>query len=208
MTATDDWKGEGRKTVWYNSRYYRVNMLWEHDDFRIRDIHLFDQGYADPYLVEPLRSSACEYDAPPLVDGFNWSGAETIAGIRVVDLAGSCGAVAVGAPDVRGDAKSGLAVFCSLAHGGRLEIRCGERVLSFRFVDVPRSMRPALAMTWQSGVPVPFVEIGRQSLKCIHKDFLYKVVSLEGRFEKTEDGNVILMVPDGGVFSISTLVHD
>lgn len=208
VTATDDWKGEGRKTVWYNSRYYRVNMLWEHDDFRIRDIHLFDQGYADPYLVEPLRSSACEYDAPPLVDGFNWSGAETIAGIRVVDLAGSCGAVAVGAPDVRGDAKSGLAVFCSLAHGGRLEIRCGERVLSFRFVDVPRSMRPALAMTWQSGVPVPFVEIGRQSLKCIHKDFLYKVVSLEGRFEKTEDGNVILMVPDGGVFSISTLVHD
>ena len=69
-------------------------------------------------------------------------------------------------------------------------------------------MRPALAMTWQSGVPVPFVEIGRQSLKCIHKDFLYKVVSLEGRFEKTEDGNVILMVPDGGVFSIPTLVHD
>ena len=46
VTATDDWKGEGRKTVWYNSRFYRINLLWEHDDFRIRDIHLFDQDYA------------------------------------------------------------------------------------------------------------------------------------------------------------------
>src|SRR5690606_21070192 len=29
VTALTDVRGEGRRTVWYNSRYYRTNLLWE-----------------------------------------------------------------------------------------------------------------------------------------------------------------------------------
>lgn len=202
VTATDDWKGEGRKTVWYNSRFYRINLLWEHDDFRIRDIHLFDQDYADPYLVEALRSSACEYDAPPLVDGFNWSGSLCIAGIRAVDLASNNRAIGVGYPEVYEGNPSELVVSCDLTLGGRFEIRCTERDISFRFVDIPDLMRPALALTWDDGAPVPFREIGRQSLNCIHKNFSYTVSCVAGRFESSDDKNKILMVPDDGVFRI------
>ena len=42
VTVTEDLKGSDRKTVWFNSRFYRVNLLWENGTLRIRDIHLFD----------------------------------------------------------------------------------------------------------------------------------------------------------------------
>ena len=34
---------ENRKTVWYDSRFYRLNILWENGAFFIRDLHRFDE---------------------------------------------------------------------------------------------------------------------------------------------------------------------
>ena len=39
----NDWKHENRKTVWYDSRFYRLNILWENGAFFIRDLHRFDE---------------------------------------------------------------------------------------------------------------------------------------------------------------------
>ena len=39
VTTLTDVRGEGNKTVWFNSRYYRANLLWEKGTFRFRDIH-------------------------------------------------------------------------------------------------------------------------------------------------------------------------
>jgi hypothetical protein len=42
VTVNEDLKGSNRKTVWFNSKNYRINFLWEDSTLRIRDIHLFD----------------------------------------------------------------------------------------------------------------------------------------------------------------------
>ena len=195
VTSTEDWKGEGRKTVWYNSRFYRMNLLWEAGGFRVRDIHLFDQDYSDPYLDEPLRETACEYDALPVVDGFNWSAADDRAGIRVVDLAAGGAPIDVGAPAVREDSATELVVTCPQTSGGTLEIRCGEREAAFRFAGVPATSRPALALSWRNGAQIPFERIEPQTLHCRHKGFAYRVVCRDGLFDPAALGDGVLLIP-------------
>src|SRR6266850_8013232 len=48
VVALDDWKHENRKTVWYDSRFYRLNVLWENGHFFIRDLHCFDPKVVSP----------------------------------------------------------------------------------------------------------------------------------------------------------------
>ena len=52
IVCGSDWKdGEDHKTVWYCSKNYRVNLLSDHDKFRIRDVYLFDDRYHERYLT-------------------------------------------------------------------------------------------------------------------------------------------------------------
>jgi hypothetical protein len=44
VTINNDVEGSDLKTVWFNSRYYRANLLWQNGNLRIRDIHLFNEN--------------------------------------------------------------------------------------------------------------------------------------------------------------------
>lgn len=80
-----DSKPAGRKTVWYDSRFYRANVVWEDSTLRFRDIHLFDERLPSAYLTQPGTSTQCLYTTLPLVDGFNWSSTTETAGLRLVE---------------------------------------------------------------------------------------------------------------------------
>ena len=45
MGAMSDWKQEGRKTLWYENRFYRANVYQHNGCVWIRDIHLFNEAY-------------------------------------------------------------------------------------------------------------------------------------------------------------------
>ena len=76
------------QTVWFNSRYYRANLLWGDHSFRVRDIHLFDERFESPYLEHPGTGNQFFYETLPLVDGFVWSDTTHLAGLRLVQLDG------------------------------------------------------------------------------------------------------------------------
>jgi len=84
VTALKDWKHEGWWSIWYESRFYRANMFQESATWRIRDVHLFNERYAERYLSQRVTSPACVYDTSPVMNGFNWSSRERMAGIRAV----------------------------------------------------------------------------------------------------------------------------
>ncbi|GHE32144.1 hypothetical protein GCM10017764_14170 [Sphingobacterium griseoflavum] len=84
VTAVEDYRDQGNKSVWYNSRYYRANLFWESDAFRFRDIHLFDEDLASDYLAQPGTGGQFFYYTIPVVDGFFWSTKEERAGLRIV----------------------------------------------------------------------------------------------------------------------------
>ena len=74
VTALKDWKNNGRQSVWYDSRRYRLNWAGDEGSVCIRDIHLFDENYPERYLTATESSSRAVYDTLPVVDSFLWSG--------------------------------------------------------------------------------------------------------------------------------------
>lgn len=139
VVALDDWKGQGRKTVWYDSRFYRLNMLWENDTFFIRDIHCFDQNLVSPTHDTRLKETSLAYETLPIVDWALWSHhGDRHAGLHPV-LLGADGATVplrpVGAPVVKEASASSLSVQQALEGGGTFSMVCAEKEVTFTVTD-------------------------------------------------------------------------
>lgn len=88
VAAMDDMNGTGRRSVWYSSKHYRVNIYAEGGRFWIRDIHLFRDGYRERYLGGVCSSNSLTYDNLPVVDGYRFSGNGIRAGLYPVTDSG------------------------------------------------------------------------------------------------------------------------
>jgi hypothetical protein len=133
----DDWKHEGRKTVWYNSRFYRLNILWENNTFFIRDLHRFNENLVSVTHSAPLTNTFLEYGTLPVMDGARWSDKEK-AGIWPVLLA-SDGATSPmtpeGTPTVKELNSTDLSITQPLQGGGHFSMVCCESNITCSAVD-------------------------------------------------------------------------
>lgn len=82
VTVLEDHSDKDLKTVWFNCRYYRANLLWDKGNLRFRDIHIFDESLSSDYLLAKGTSTSCNYYTLPFLDGFVWSTKDSIAGLR------------------------------------------------------------------------------------------------------------------------------
>jgi len=74
----NDWKHQGRKSVWYDSRFYRLNLLWEQGAFYIRDLHLFDEKAVASTHFTPLKTTSLAYETLPVMDAGLWNGTKPV----------------------------------------------------------------------------------------------------------------------------------
>jgi len=81
VSALSDRHGKNRKSVWYNCKNYRADVFAELDNFWIRDIFLFKEGYKERYLTEVNDSTSMTFDNLPFVDGNRYSGGGVRAGL-------------------------------------------------------------------------------------------------------------------------------
>lgn len=88
IAAMDDMDGSGRRSVWYSSKNYRVNIYAEDGRFWIRDIHLFRDSYKERYLGGVCVTNNLTYDNLPFVDGYRFSGHGIRAGLYPVTDSG------------------------------------------------------------------------------------------------------------------------
>ncbi|HTL74657.1 MAG TPA: hypothetical protein VL863_15255 [bacterium] len=139
VVALDDWKHQGRKTVWYDSRFYRVNFLWENGTFFIRDLHRFDERAISPTHDVPLTTTFLAYGTLPVMDGALWSGIENEkAGVWPVLLssAGDQSPLATtNLPVVEERSRTDLSITQPLRGGGTLSIVCSETKITCTGVD-------------------------------------------------------------------------
>ncbi|MBQ1551987.1 MAG: hypothetical protein IIZ66_00440 [Clostridia bacterium] len=77
-TAYDDAK---KSSVWYCSRFYRVNIFSDENGVRVRDEHTFDENDADRYLAGTCAGETIAYTARRVIDGNIQSGGGVLAGI-------------------------------------------------------------------------------------------------------------------------------
>lgn len=60
-------------TAWYQSRYYRANLHIEGDLPYLRDLTVYSDRLAQPYLNEPARVNDVEQRLPAVLDGYHWA---------------------------------------------------------------------------------------------------------------------------------------
>ena len=69
------------KTLWYNCKNYRVNVLYEQGNIWIRDLYLFDECFREKFLSEKEETPDCSYYNLPVIDGYRYSDKKTRAGL-------------------------------------------------------------------------------------------------------------------------------
>lgn len=139
VVALDDWKHQGRKTVWYDSRFYRVNFLWENGTFFIRDLHRFDERAISPTHDVPLTTTFLAYGTLPVMDGALWSGIENEkAGVWPVLLSSAGDQSPLATTNlsvVEERSRTDLSITQPLRGGGTLSIVCSETKITCTGVD-------------------------------------------------------------------------
>lgn len=124
QVALENWSDENYKSVWYNSKYYRVNVFYKEGHLCIRDIHKFCDDYPETFLKNACKKWHCSYFTPPVVDGVMFAkDGET----GVAEFGGSFDGMTVATPDDKT-----LVVIVTRPDGRKpLTITCRENRIDF-----------------------------------------------------------------------------
>lgn len=204
VTALTDYREKDRKTVWYNSRYYRTNLLWEGGTLCIRDIHMFDQLMESDYYRKAGTTNQCVYTTLPVVDGCMWSTREQLAGLRVMRRTadGSLAPAQGGTPAVTEKGKGKLLVEWPMDDGRQLTILLSEEGME---IAAPgKGPDWMLELTAAPGAALPFTAFGAKRVTAAQKGFAYAFDCTKGTIatDGTSAGSIFVLYPSDGKISL------
>lgn len=202
VTTVSDVRGEGNKTVWYDSRNYRTNLLWEKGRFRFRDIHLFDERFKSEYLDKPGTGNQFLFYTLPVIDGFMWSKGDDRAGLMIVKVNddGNTEELRLDNPMVKERGKSVLEVSGTDQYGHTFGIVLRDDRIEVSSPDAGNDDAWALQLHSAPDAPLPFTTIGDKSVEAVFRGYSYSVGCPKGCFKEVDDnGNrTIRICPDKG----------
>lgn len=198
VAMLDDPQGRGNRTLWFDSRFYRANLLWDERHIRFRDIHLFDERIESDYYRQRSTSSQCVFTTCPIVDGFLWSTPQERAAMRLYAVTdGEEREVTIGSVVVAAEDDSLMQLRCTSDDGAAYTITLSERHIGIEGT----ARRPwRLKLEVAAGKTLPLkVEDGRRLTGRL-KGNAYGVVCLEGKMEQR--GNSVSLTPEEGRLTI------
>ncbi len=204
VSVTEDIPGSNRKTIWFNSRYYRSNLLWENDSLRFRDIHLFDEDFQSDYLKEIAISDQCSYYTLPFVDGFLWSSLDKKAGLYFsVFEKGKESLLRVTDFHVSNPKSGTLRVNCPLqSFDNDLSIDMDEQNIEIKMKG-EKIINWFLKMDVGVDKVLPFKNISPSQIECQFKGFDYFVTALKGSFLMLNNRNVFIIMPEDNIIKLN-----
>jgi hypothetical protein len=205
VVALDDWKAQGHRTVWYDSRFYRLNLLWTKERFFIRDIHCFDEHLVSPTHQAPLENTSLTYETLPIVDWAFWSlGGKERAGMWP-ELEAPDGKLspmqADGGPVVKEASHTELSIQQPLQGGGTFSILCAERGVTFKGFDARgRPLRWACHILGGAPLEAAVKQITATTMVYTHSgvDYQLKLGPVAGSCRRRADGSILLTPNDTG----------
>lgn len=191
VTVMNDHTNRNLKTVWFNSRFFRANLVWEKGTLRFRDIHRFNENIQSDYLTQKGTSTQCNYYTLPVVDGFQWSSPGQIAGLRfkclngdsVVDIQG-------GDPVVNDDQEGILAIAWPTIHPkGTINLIFDEAGVEISAKG--RSLKNwFLELNYDAAKDIPIKAVSEHSVDFSYKEHNYQLKVVNGMVKKTASGPV------------------
>ncbi len=188
------------RTAWYQSKYYRANLHFRGDEFYLRDLHVYDDHFAEPYLTEPVRQHGIEQRMLAVLDGYHWSDDNVRAGRAGLRAMGRFVLVGLdqsvtpllmeGLPTVT-EAGSTLQANVPLRGGGTLAILFRERTVSFSVMGRNAGLRLGLIFDWVDEHSA-FREISVDRLRYRFRGFDYSIGVVNGKLAQTTSGVQVL----------------
>lgn len=188
VTVLNDIRNENNKTVWFNSRYYRANLLWKNQDFSFRDIHLFDERFKSQYVDKPGESSQFFFYTLPMVDGYMWSTPEDRAGMQIVQhsASGEKKVVRLNPPTITEPDTKTLVVTCTDVENHSFKMTFTESDFEITCDTNDKDFRWSLDLHTASS-ELPFKEIEGQNIMAEFQGFKYVIRCLDGKPEISSD---------------------
>lgn len=188
VTVSHDIGQSDAKTVWYDSRFYRTNFIWEREALRIRDVHLFNEKFPSHYFNNVTSSNECRYFTLPFTDGYLWSRNDTLAGIRFkADISGKEILLKGDSVAVTKNAAGDLQIAWRLSSvPGMFWITCSEQRMAIQFAGSSK-LHWHLDLTTADNIELPFTAIRATRIDCRFENFTYDVTADVGKFTEPCD---------------------
>ncbi len=203
VTVNNDVEGSSLKTVWFNSRFYRANLLWEKSTLRFRDIHLFNENLPSFYTNGKATSNECAFYTLPFVEGNFWSGPEKMAGLSFkYQKEGKEYLLEGETPTITSPAPGKLQISWPLkSFSGKLVLEMNEKQMTIK-VEGKLLQKWFLDLDVAENTRLPFQSIGQSAIGCQFEGMNYSVSAEKGHFSKPKGGAVFRIDPDGNAIVI------
>lgn len=197
VTINKDIKDSNRKTVWFNSRFYRLNLLWEDESLRFRDIHLFNENIASRYLTEKVLSNECSFFTLPVVDGYLWSNRQHFAGLRFKAIIDGSETLLSGTdPVITNPAAGQLKIVWPLKNvEGTIVLEIDEHKTTIQYQG-KNSLDWFLDLTTAENKSLPFQQIDTNKLTAEFEKRPYSINLEKGVFSRPKKEIVFRISPD------------
>ncbi|OQP64169.1 hypothetical protein A3860_22450 [Niastella vici] len=203
FTVTRDLDSSDCKTIWFNSRFYRTNIIWEKGTLRIRDIHLFNEHFPSRYETSIATSNECSFFTLPFVDGYLWSKPGQLAGLRLKALInGEAIQLEGGDPEfvpvARGKEISRMHISWPMKTvKGKFEIDLNEQQLVVKWQGEP-GIDWYLELNTAKDVPLPFKKVDAGAINCQFENMNYRIRAEKGTCSQPGNGAVLHISQQGG----------
>jgi len=198
VTVNEDLKGSDKKTVWFNSRFYRFNVLWENGTMRFRDIHLFNENFPSIYTENVATSNECSFFTLPFVDGYRWSTSAKTAALRLKTVKGGKEILIEGGnPIIKDNIPGQLHIEWPLtSFTGKLIMDVNEKQLKITMGGNENS-NWFFELSVADSIALPFTKITPHAIHCRFEKMNYQVKATKGYFSKSGKDEVIRIKPEG-----------
>ncbi len=192
VTALTDTYDNGNRTVWFNSRFYRTNLLWNDRSIRFRDIQLFDERIESDYLKQRGTSNQCVYTTCSILDGFLWSTPDEYAAIRFYTITdGVEKEVTLKNVEVKAIKDKKMQLHCVATDQSVYTINLSEKQIEIKG-KTPHTWMLKLGVA--TGKTLPLKVKGDDSVTGELKGIPYGIVCLKGNMKQS--GNTVFLNPE------------
>jgi hypothetical protein len=196
VTVNDDVKNDDVQTVWYDSRFYRANLLWENGTLRFRDIHLFNENLASSYLTQKSTSTKASFFTLPFVDGNKWSSTQMLAGMAFKAMVNGKEILIKGEkPKISGAGNQLHISWPITSFDGMIIMDLDEENIKIQFTG-KESINWFLELTTASGAVLPFKKISPHKIDAEFEGMKYSINAKSGSFANASAKAVLTIQPE------------
>lgn len=196
FAVSKDLGESNKKTIWYNSRFYRTNLLWENGNLRITDIHLFNEGIPDKYLNDVTTINQSFFYTLPVVDGFQWGKRGNPEGLRLMMNQDGREIPVQGGDPAFKDINKTSALASWPVGTGTFEIEMNENSLIITAKNNPAADW-FLDLHVAPGAKTAFKDVKENSARYEFDGRAYRIKTKQGTITETTNGSLYRIKPEG-----------